>query len=847
VDNFELPEGGMRVGGAPGEPPVRAGDVPEGELLPEPPGPQTFRDLEWELMKEASSGQGRYTKARFSMVGRTGASPFADMRRAGRMLGGDPIPALDGGLVTPSADDLVRKNVRIDLTDYYAVAEPATREYLRRTGAPFLRRGAARQEFFEEVGRAIHRDPGTYTTDPSINKVADHQRKILYEIGSRAQRLGVKGFQDFQPNPQYLPRIWSPVRIVELTGEIGDENVVALFKGAILRGELDVTEDQATKLATAFKRHIVDRFWQTDIAKARLFDSEQVEALTKLLQEELGDTIDQEWIEGIVYEITKGRRAKGKPMPRARRRMPLDETFSLRVTDDEGNFVREVALEELFENNAEHLMHAYSRQINGAIAERKFLEAFAVEGEAAVPSWETFLQRLRRKAQASNLPAAVKPKFDRDIQRLETMRNVVVGLPVTSNSRAGKILSRLRAFNLVRVGGKFGIAQVPEIGNLFGEATWGAMIRSMPGLRRLYRHAADGKLADATLRELQAVTGLGTDRLTRTLTYRHSEIGIGEVFGRTGVDQALRRGQRAVSTASGMAHVNIAMQLSAGRAAAQNFVDAATGGRGISVKRLAELGLTPETAEPILAQIRRHATTEPGWMGRRYKLLNLEEWTDQTAAARFSTAISEWARRVIQENNIGSMSRWMTGDLGRTLLQFRSFAITSWEKQFLRGLYVRDARVWSAWAQATLLGGLAYVGLTYTNSIGRDDADAYRRRRLTPAEVGKGAFQRAGWAAMLPPMVDTPLWAMGRERVFQYGRTSGLGSDFVWGSPTGELLLKTGRAVGGAGQAAVSGEYRYSEADWRNVMRILPFHNAFVVQNVLEGVGRGLPEHSRRR
>jgi hypothetical protein len=294
-----------------------------------------------------------------------------------------------------------------------------------------------------------------------------------------------------------------------------------------------------------------------------------------------------------------------------------------------------------------------------------------------------------------------------------------------------------------------------------------------------------------------------------------------------------------------MAPINMVLQRMAGRAAVQRWMnDAVKGASSFSPSRLAGFGMTEDMAGRVRAQMLKHVKTEEGVLGRNIKRLNIEDWDDQEVAGAFINAIDRWSRKIIQENDIGQMSQWMTTDLGKTVVQFRSFMVAAWTKQALTGAHHKDMETFMMWSTSILFGGLSYVAQTHINAIGRDDADEYRAERLSSSAIGRSAFQRAGFATIVPPAVDTMAQAVGFEPVFAYGRSTGLASGALTGNPTTDLLDKVTRAGQGVIAAATRSDYDYSQQDARAATSVLPFQNAMIIRNAIAMVTQGLPDWS---
>ncbi len=798
-----------------------------------------WQDLLGEDLQNASSGIARYHHARFGVSARVGTDPLPDVRRLGRMMMQDVLPDADDARSVGSATEYVSRQQKIFESAFYGVAEPALGRWYKRNDVGFWQRAgmSKRNEFFEQVTEAVRRkfrNGSIAEFDEEVQEVAKAISGLQNDMLNAGRKAGLTGFDEIIDNPGYMTRMPSARKIERLFMEIGEDNTRLLLKNAILEEMVELTDEQAATVAEGYLKHVIKRHYATDLDNARVFAGADVEKLEHILRTELD--IDEEYLQDILNATTRRKKNSGT-ISRAKHRLGMNEMYAMKAFDDDGALIREIRIDEIFENNAEELVTKYARDVHGAIAERKILEAMAEEGEAAAPSFETVIKRLEAKAAAEKLTSkGLKKKFDRDIDRLRSVHKLILGLPMGNDTRFARTLQFLRKYAYLRVGNKFGLAQVPEIGNLMGEAGFRAMAQTMPSLRKMWLRGKAGKWTDETLQELQAILGAGSDRLRRHAGARHVNMGLASnvteaAGGRT--SHLLDQGARVTNVISGMDHINQMLQLAAAKTAMQRMVNHAFDARMPNARRLLSMGLSEDDANRIFKQIRKHATTDKGMLGRTYRKMNLDDWDDQWAAAKLTISVDKWSRRVIQENDIGQLSMWMTSDLGRTLLQFRAFNIASWEKQFLHGIYVRDWNAFSGWMNSIFWGSLTYMGLQYSNAIGRQDANEYLNERMTMGEIGKGAFQRAGWFSMFPGAIDSVLRAGQFDPMFAYGRTTGQATNIVTGTPIGDMITKAGTATSGTFGSIINPNRRMTERDVQAWMSLTPFYNAFVYQNGL--------------
>ena len=774
-----------------------------------------------------------FAAGRFDMVGQLGASEN-DLRRAlASQLAEEGVGFADDSVVPISASERATRQHRLAATNFYREAYPAFRDWAKESGLSWHQRFRGRDDFFEAVTRQV-RTPSA-DANPHVAKVAKRLRELHSDFLQRAKAAGVRGFDEVVEDPNYIMRVHNHRRIHTLIDRHGRSEIVRLISQAMVNHgrNASLADDEITAIASSYLSNVLKRGYGRDVHFNNLFSKDRIGALRAMLRD---SGVDETVAEGIASKLSTA--ASDGRMARSKSRLDLDEGASIRSIDKETGKEVDLRFDDLLENNAEVLFHTYSRQLSGhtAMAEA----GFETEGKLMA-----YLERSREL----DMDRGIDPKVaDVEIDKLLTIYRSVTGQPLGKRTTTAEVLRTVRDYNFIRVMNQVGFAQIPEVGQIVGQMGWKATLQHVPVLRNIWSRARDGKLSDEFLDELETVLGFGTDRLRHGVMNRFDDFGSGELtrFGK--IDRALEYGKRFTADISFMAPVNMALQRLAVSAAVQKFANMAAKGQVTDIRRLKTLGLDEAMVGRILDQMRNHVRGEAGTLtGRRVKKLNMDDWEDEEAAVAFLQAIDRWGRRVIQENDIGAMSQWMTTDLGKTLIQFRTFMMVAWSKQTLHSLHMRDRAAVLAFLWSTVFAGLAYTAQQYANSVGRDDADEYLKRRLSPPELAKAAFQRTAASSLLPGLIDTGAWFAGLDPVFAYGRTTGLGTDFLSGTPTVDLANRAQAGVRGIVGATLNPSYDFSEKDARNIAATLAFQNALMLKNGVSVLinEAGLPNTSR--
>lgn len=88
-------------------------------------------------------------------------------------------------------------------------------------------------------------------------------------------------------------------------------------------------------------------------------------------------------------------------------------------------------------------------------------------------------------------------------------------------------------------------------------------------------------------------------------------------------------------------------------------------------------------------------------------LANTELWDNQKAAMAFRNALHEDVNRTIVTPGIGDKSLFMSTEMGRTIFQFKGFALSSTQRVLVAGLQESDSKFWTGAAAITAAGMVA--------------------------------------------------------------------------------------------------------------------------------------------
>lgn len=782
----------------------------------------------FDTMEHVAQDTSKLGKMRIDIIGALLRSPNAFTRNMASRLSVDAVGRFDHSVAGKTAEEMSNHIREMAQLNFYKQYGHQFANWMAAQGLPWYARyqPSIRRMFNVEVSDAVR---GIGQPSREAIAVGENMKKEMKALLHKAHAAKVKGFEDiskFDPET-YFPRFIDKAAVRRLDAEFkttGLEKLVA--KG--IRGAIpDMEEAMVLKLSRAYLTRLRKLEAGIESNFARMFSQDNAELVREILKEGL---VESDIVEGIMYALKKANeRKEGGRMSRAKSRLDLDEGVSIELKSEITGQVREVFLKELFQNDAENVFNLYARQMSGHIG----LAQVGFRSRAEFSKW---LDMVRSESQ--NLGHNAKG----DIDRLEFMYKAISGSPLETDpagwfSQTGKFL---RDWNFLRVMNQVGVAQLAEIGNIVGQAGFRATLKHVPEMRRMLKRIKEtGELEDELASELEAILPHGTDRLRNQVSTRYDSADfennpVGGFFG--AADQLHHFAKRVTADISLMAPINMVLHRMSLKAGLQRMIDDAHSvGRKLNDNRMAHLGISSEMRPRIEKLLREQTTLTDSTLfkGKKLRSLNVEAMlkADPEAANTLIEGLSRWSRTMIQQNEVGATSMWMHSTTGKILSQFRSFMMTAYGKQLLYGLRQADMETWASYTTSMFFGGAAYGLQTTVNSIGREDQDDFLEERLAPDAWALAAFQRAGFASLLPATMDT-IWthASGQDPIFAYGRTTGLASDAILGNPTVDLVNKISRSVSVPGQLA-SGE-DFSQKNFRDMWGLVWYSNAFIARNI---------------
>jgi len=814
------------------------------------------------------------------------------MRKMGNLLVRDATPKKGDIAYTRETTVSEVKDMNVDrqimlyniahtsLGKQWLMEQKSLGQYKGLFGGPGFNNLRVRNVFNDLVGRRIRGETIAlneigYATEKSrelIQKMADTQAKMLNEQLQMLKITGVQGAENIADNLNYLNRVHSPIKYDKILSTPGGKSYLTNFlvkamndaDEVMLKGRKQKPLTQAQKVTIA--ENLIDivgrsRFSRGGVNLDFIVTSMQKrETLRSALRDHTNmkpDEIDN--MINKIFKVKPGQTTEGGASY-LKRRIRFNEGF----TDGKTNF------SDLLENNAEGLFLNYTHSAMGDVAlAHKGIKShgdFVRLRDEIVKDYDT--SQINKPGWKGRL---AKWRMENELDALDMAYDFIKGRPLaldpaSPGATAGRFIRKL---NYSRVMNQVGSANMSEMGNLTGLVGWKAAMENIPELRRMMKRLENGERSDEFIKEIdETLGGVGNHSVIQQVTNRLDDFGSDMAPDAvTTAENRLDQLNRFTNTWSGQFMSTSAMQIVTVSQMTQNFAKHAMG-KGVvpfskmrfgknrmSDKqieaRMNDAGISPTMLKKILNEFKTHTKFVDGELGTKIARTNFDKWASETRAT-YIMAMRRIAHRVVQQADIGerayfgylkSIGMNADGHLGQIAYQFRSFMFTSWAKQFLYGLKMRDAIVFDQFMNSMLWGGMMFAAQTSVVGLAHPNQKEFYERRLNPETIAKAAFQRAAFASILPIGANMVNSMFSDNPIFGY-RTSGLDTNIITGNPTYSLIFQkfipTMKAIS---QSTFNPERTFSQADGQKAIGILPYQNLWGLQNFLRALTSHLPEN----
>ena len=792
---------------------------------------------------------------RLDIAGYLAQSPNSLVRVLGDLLLNDTVGkaghAVNGPAKELAKARLISKmNHRLDavIPDAFAawVKEDASRS------ARWYNKADLNRQFQRELGLAIRGVTDEAGISPALRPAVEAHRAVYKEMLAYAknplkdyglQGRGLFGIENVEPNANYITRKFHHGHLNGMIREIGAGNVTALVRNAIADAQPGLSAGDLDRIANAYFNRVRRAVNNVDEDLGSILARGDRDTFARLLREE---GLDEETI-GRLQGIMLGSSGEVASSPRTMRKTLLNERAFIEVNGKRYSF------HDLLDHDADRLMQSYLSNMGGRIAAGQAIYRNPSTGEIVIngilsdTEFDGLLRSVREHADslvgAENAYSAVDVAKELDYLKFAWDR--LMGRPVSAEQGRYADMARFaRSTQYHRLISVF-FSQTAEVATVLGTQGLRASFQHFPGFKAMFT-GRPGEV-NRLFQELQAI-GVGVDGLHGMVAAHGVDNVRADDILAAGGSARLARAQnvvdtinKGVSNLSRMPHITDTQQVMAAAAMAQNIRNAAVRGLTASdLQRFAQIGLDEPMIARIMEQVRTHATETTGVFGGKLDALNFGKWTDLEASAHFQDALFRASRKMVQQGDIGMMSKWMANPTAKMILQFKTFSIHSLPNHLLYNIHMRDAKAAKTFMWSTMLGASMYMAQTYLSTLNRPDQDAVLRERFATQKLAAAAFQRSALSSILPMIYDTTVPRLTNTKKVFDTRTSGSSSDLWFSSPLMGAIDNVSTGVGGA-LAHITGGRDISQAEMRALLHNVPLTGFIGIAPVINHMISGLP------
>ncbi|HEX5462254.1 MAG TPA: hypothetical protein VFX20_19970 [Steroidobacteraceae bacterium] len=485
--------------------------------------------------------------------------------------------------------------------------------------------------------------------------------------------------------------------------------------------------------------------------------------------------------------------------------------------------VPDEVLKPYLSHDLEGVMRAYNRTVTPAIEMRRAFGSVDLEPELQSIK-DAYAVSINRAADDAG-KAALTGQMNSDLSDLQLLRDRVMNRVGPRNDQSGffvRAANVLRSWNYVRMLGGQTLSALPDLGRLvtrYGLANTG---------HRLATFLASSHARSLTLADARRM-GTAVDNVLHTRVSSLDGIGEDEMAA------PLHNLTARFTKLSGIAHWDTTIRALSSQLeqdALYRLINKSTAS-SLERAKLASHGIGDAELPAIREQWAKYGSSEGGLNRARTEL-----WDNKDAAAAVEHAVQRAASNSAFYVGAGDLPRFASSDIGRLMLQFKAFSLSSVNRLLLptaQGLAHRDLAAVNGVATLLALGGLSY----YLKELA-----AGRKPDLSADSLIPNAVQRSGLLSYLPDLYD-PL--AGTLHLPRFAKFQDLNPLETAGGPS----LGTAATVLDVIRRLTKGNI--AQADLHKLRQLLPYQNLFYftrLVNMAEGVAgnalgaKGAPDKS---
>ncbi|HIC2884931.1 TPA: hypothetical protein ACW0T4_001563 [Morganella morganii] len=479
-------------------------------------------------------------------------------------------------------------------------------------------------------------------------------------------------------------------------------------------------------------------------------------------------------------------------------------------------------IKDFLESDVNYVMENYIRQVAPEIELTKRFGRVDMDGQIKAITED--YNRLISEAATPKERAKLEKRRDADLRDIRAMRDRLLGTygapkdPASFFVRAGRVA---RHVNFLRLLGGMTISSLPDMARPIMQH---GLRSALKPLGKMMTDISKMRIAKADLREM----GIG---LEYALSSRSKVIAdLNDPYSRRSfLERGLEWSSQKFGNFTLMNQYTDTMKMWSGlitQSKVLNAANAVAGGKKLSKKeitKLAHIGIDESMLHRIADQYSRHGEDLDGLLTGHSHL-----WDDRVVREAFQSAILKDVRTTVITPGIGDTPLMMSSELGKIVMQFKTFFFATHNRALVSGIQSGDASFYYGALLQVGLGSLVYVLKSMM---------AGREINTDPANLVKEGLD---WSGMMG-------WLGEPNNVLENLSGGTYGMSAMFGGPPasryqsrngiGALLGPTfdlGGDIKNITAGVLNGEF--DDREVRSVRKLLPFQNLFYLAPLLNQV-----------
>ncbi|HBN5914065.1 hypothetical protein Q4R60_13955 [Morganella morganii] len=479
-------------------------------------------------------------------------------------------------------------------------------------------------------------------------------------------------------------------------------------------------------------------------------------------------------------------------------------------------------IKDFLESDVNYVMENYIRQVAPEIELTKRFGRVDMDGQIKAITED--YNRLISEAATPKERAKLEKRRESDLRDIRAMRDRLLGTygapqdPASFFVRAGRVA---RHVNFLRLLGGMTISSLPDMARPIMQH---GLRSALKPLGKMMTDISKMRIAKADLREM----GIG---LEYALSSRSKVIAdLNDPYSRRSfLERGLEWSSQKFGNFTLMNQYTDTMKMWSGlitQSKVLNAANAVAGGKKLSKKeitKLAHIGIDESMLRRIADQYSRHGEDLDGLLTGHSHM-----WDDRVVREAFQSAILKDVRTTVITPGIGDTPLMMSSELGKIVMQFKTFFFATHNRALVSGIQSGDASFYYGALLQVGLGSLVYVLKSMM---------AGREINTDPANLVKEGLD---WSGMMG-------WLGEPNNVLENLSGGTYGMSAMFGGPPasryqsrngiGALLGPTfdlGGDIKNITAGVLNGEF--DDREVRSVRKLLPFQNLFYLAPLLNQV-----------